>query len=101
MTSREIVHPNMSLRAKWVLATVICLGAPFVSFAFVSETNSLVTSRSQQFSRQSPAFLPPSTPFSIAKTTKQQSPTQLNFMGSDGGILGIGTPEVVRKNRMR
>jgi len=26
----------------------------------------------------------------------QQSLTQLYFMGSDGGILGIGTPELVR-----
>ena len=37
----------------------------------------------------------PTTPSPISRSTN--SNTELNsFMGSDGGILGIGTPELVR-----
>ena len=78
--------------------------------AFVSNPSRLVHSQATVLSQPNAprrTFFPASTPRRICQQLPkgqqkqhQQSSTQLHFMGSDGGFLGIGTPELVR-NRWR
>ena len=75
--------------------------------AFVSNPSRLVHSKATVVSQPiAPrrTFFPVSTPRRVCQQLPkgqqqkqhQQSSTQLYFMGSDGGFLGIGTPELVR-----
>ena len=74
------------------LAAVLAFGAPLGTLAFVSSSKGVA--KSSPSMRENCAFLPSSVSYRPASAP---SPTQLNmFMGSDGGILGIGTPELVR-----
>lgn len=72
------------------LAAVLAFGAPLGTLAFVSSSKGVA--KSSPSMRENCAFLPSSVSYRPASAP---SPTQLNmFMGSDGGILGIGTPEL-------
>jgi hypothetical protein len=75
--------------------------------AFVSNPSSFAHSKSTVLSKSNArTFVPASTPRRVCqqrhkgqqhKQHHQQSSTQLHFMGSEGGVLGIGTPELVRR----
>jgi len=77
----------------------------FGVLAFVSNPSRLVHSQATVVSYPNAprTFFPASTPRRVCQhlphgqqKQHQQSTTQLHFMGSDGGVLGIGTPELVR-----
>lgn len=71
-----------------MIMTLLCLGAPLSTLAFVSNVQR--PSAAKPLSSRT-SFLPP------MRRTPTSSNTQLSmFMGSEGGILGIGTPELVR-----
>lgn len=83
------------------LLAVLLLAAPLCAVAFVSNSGSLgytSNAASPSASRPiNPTFLPPSSVNIPSRAASSSSQTKLNmFMGSDGGILGIGTPELVR-----
>lgn len=92
-----------------VLSLLILVVGPLCTLAFVSKDGMVTTRPPGINSNRSPAFLPPQQPFPSAAGARQvgstqsgSSSTQLNmFMGSDGGILGIGTPELVRDWKSR
>lgn len=94
-----------------VVVALALARAPQGVMAFVSNNKNnigLVVGKSSSSSSPiiNPAFFLPSPTTTAAKSyfpsrsasTSTSSATQLNmFMGSDGGILGIGTPELVRR----
>lgn len=74
-----------------VFALVVCLGSAFTTPVSPSLGAQSVSSR---FMGSTMKFVPRS---SRTTTTRTKTKSQLNmFLGSDGGILGVGTPEVVR-----
>lgn len=89
----------MTMRSLAVIG--LCLVGVPLSTAFVSQSNSLAQTSTPGSSglpgRVHPAFVnAPSTSRPGFTSDRSQSSTELNmFMGSDGGVLGIGTPELV------
>jgi len=86
----------------WKLLSLFLIGAPLCTLAFVSNNNhnhagAVATTTRSRSSPINPAFLPSPKTSAAWCPSRSASSTQLNmFMGSDGGILGIGTPELVR-----
>ena len=78
---------------------------PQTTTAFVPTTTDVSTSGTNGLRNGRPIVLPSQRVLNIEKRQRQiiltgkksqkKSNTQLYFMGSDGGILGIGTPELV------
>lgn len=99
--SRRIITRSSSLLLL-LLSVVVWMGQAGPSAAFVQTSP---TSGSKQFNSGhgrivaggKSTMLEPQCSFSYGNNVNRRQSTELySFMGSDGGLLGIGTPELVR-----